>query len=103
MSNESEYTPTEELLNSITHAIGTLLSIYGIVMLIYYSKTPLQTTSTAIFGATLIILFQSSTFYHAMVNKTAKNVFRRIDHSAIFILIAGTYTPILLLSMPYPH
>lgn len=100
--NQPKYTPLEEFANAFSHALGALLAIYGIVMLAYYSKTPLQTASTAIFGATLFLLFQSSTLYHSMVNEKAKRVFRKIDHSAIFLLIAGTYTPILLIVMPFP-
>ncbi len=103
MSDEIKYSPIEEFLNASTHAIATLLSIYGLVMLIVASKNPVETASTSIFGAMLILLFQSSTLYHAMVNETAKMVFRRIDHSAIFMLIAGTYTPILLLVVPFPN
>lgn len=100
---EIKYSPLEEFSNAFSHAIGTLLSIYGLVLLIVASKTPTQTASTAIYGATMFLLFQSSTCYHAMVNETAKKVFRKIDHSAIFLLIAGTYTPILLLVVPFPH
>lgn len=99
---EKKYTPKEEFLNAFTHSIGALFSIYAIVMLAVSSKTPMQAASTAIFGATLFILFQSSALYHAMVNETAKKVFRKIDHSAIFLLIAGTYTPILLLVVKFP-
>lgn len=103
MSELAKYTKAEEFLNASTHAFGALLSIYGIVMLAAASRNALETTTTAIFGATLFILFQSSTLYHAMVNETAKKVFRKIDHSAIYMLIAGTYTPILLLVLPFPH
>ena len=103
MSELTRYTKGEEFVNASTHAIGALLSIYGIVMLAAASRNALEASSTAIFGATLFILFQSSTLYHAMVNETAKKVFRKIDHSAIFLLIAGTYTPILLLVLPFPH
>ena len=102
MSEELKYSPIEEFLNAFTHSIGALFSIYAIVMLAVSSHNPTEATTTAIFGATLFILFQSSALYHAMVNETAKNVFRRIDHSAIFMLIAGTYTPILLLVIPFP-
>lgn len=102
MSDEYKYTPIEEFANAFTHSIGALLSIYAIVMLAVKSHTPTQVASTAIFGATLFILFQSSALYHAMVNKTAKKVFQKIDHSAIFMLIAGTYTPILLLVVEFP-
>ncbi len=100
---EIKYSPIEEFANAFTHAIGTLMAIYGLVLLIVASKSPTQTATTSIYGATLILLFQSSTCYHAMVNKTAKKVFRKIDHSAIFLLIAGTYTPILMLVVPFPH
>ena len=103
MEEEIKYSNKEEFINASTHAIGTLLSIYGLVMLVVSSKTPVQTASTAIFSAMMFIMFQSSTLYHAMVNETAKKVFRRIDHSAIFLLIAGTYTPLLLLAVPFPN
>lgn len=103
MTELKRYTAGEEFVNAFTHAIGALLSIYGMVMLATSSNNALEAASTAIFGATLFILFQSSTLYHAMVNERAKSVFRKIDHSAIFLLIAGTYTPILLLTLPFPH
>ena len=99
---EKKYTPVEEFLNAFSHSLGALFSIYAIVMLAVSSDTPTKASSTAIFGATLFILFQSSALYHAMVNETAKKVFRKIDHSAIFMLIAGTYTPILLLVVDFP-
>ena len=102
MIEERKYTPKEEFLNAFTHSIGALFSIYAIVMLAVSSHNPMEASSTAIFGATLFILFQSSALYHAMVNETAKKVFRKIDHSAIFTLIAGTYTPILLLVVKFP-
>lgn len=99
---EIKYTPKEEFMNAFTHSMGALFSIYAIVMLAVNSSSPVETASTSIFGATLFMLFQSSTLYHAMVNETAKKVFRKIDHSAIFLLIAGTYTPILLLTVKFP-
>ncbi len=101
-TKERKYTPIEEFMNAFSHSIGALFSIYAIVMLAVSSKTAMQASSTAIFGATLFILFQSSALYHAMVNETAKKVFQRIDHSAIFMLIAGTYTPVLLLTVKFP-
>ena len=102
MAEEIKYTPKEEFINAFTHSIGALLSIYAIVMLSVSSKTTLQAASTAVFGSMLFILFQASTLYHAMVNQTAKKVFQRIDRSAIYMLIAGTYTPILLLTVSFP-
>ena len=102
MDSEVKYTPVEEFLNAFTHSIGAMFAIYAIVMLAVSSHNPMEAASTAIFGATLFILFQSSALYHAMINETAKKVFRKIDHSAIFMLIAGTYTPILMLVVPFP-
>lgn len=98
-----KYTQGEEFANAITHAIGALLSIYGIVMLAVMSSTPVETATTAIFGATMFILFQASTVYHAITYEPVKKVLQKIDHSAIYLLIAGTYTPILLLTVPFPH
>ena len=102
MDNEVKYSSVEEFINAFTHSIGAMFAIYAIVMLAVSSHNPVEASSTAIFGSALFILFQSSALYHAMVNETAKKVFRKIDHSAIFILIAGTYTPILLLVVPFP-
>ena len=102
MANEIKYSSKEEFLNAFTHSLGAMFAIYAIVMLAVNSKTTVQTASTAIFGSMLFVLFQSSALYHAMVNETAKKVFRKIDHSAIFMLIAGTYTPILLLTVEFP-
>jgi len=100
--NTQKYTPAEEILNALSHVLGALFSIYAIVMLAVTSKTPIQIASTVIFGTSLFILFQSSACYHAVMNEKAKAVCRRIDYSAIYILIAGTYTPLLLLGIPFP-
>ena len=102
MSQEIKYTPKEEFLNAFTHSLGAMFAIYAIVMLAVSSHNAIEAASTAIFGSMLFVLFQSSALYHAMVNKTAKKVFQKIDHSAIFMLIAGTYTPVLLLTVPFP-
>ena len=96
-------TPVEEFFNSFSHAIGAMFAIYAIVMLSVRSTTPMQASTTAIYGAMLFISFQCSAVYHAITNKTAKNVFRKIDHSAIYLLIAGTYTPILMIIMAFPY
>ena len=100
MENCKKYSVAEEFFNAITHAIGIFLSIYGLVMLIVQSDTAIKTATTAIYGASMLILFQSSTLYHAIAHEKAKRVFQKMDHSAIFILIAGTYTPILMLVVP---
>ncbi len=112
MTNEAPaYSTKEELANAISHGLGALLSIMALVMLLTYSvannsitSTPnndelIRTISFSIYGTSLILLFIASTFYHAMVNQRAKKVFKLIDHCAIYLLIAGTYTPLLLLSL----
>ena len=102
-SEEKKYTQGEEFLNAFSHAFGALFAIYAMVMLAYKSSTSMQGATTAIYSAMLFISFESSTCYHAMTNETAKKVFRRIDHSAIYLLIAGTYTPMLMLVLEIPY
>lgn len=104
VDNENKkYSPKEEFLNAFSHALGAMFAIYAIVMLAVNSSSPLEAATTAIYGAMLFILFQSSTCYHAMTNETAKKVFRKIDHSAIYLLIGGTYTPLLMLVVDFPY
>ena len=89
------YSLSEELLNAITHGIGSLLSILGIVILIKkYSNNPLDLTFMMIYCFTLFLLYTISTLYHSLKKNKAKKVFRKLDHCSIFLLIAGTYTPI---------
>lgn len=102
MSQIKKYTPGETFANVFTHLIAALMSIYAIIMLEANSKTTLQSASTAVFGGTLFLLFMSSVFYHSMKNETAVRFFQKIDHSAIYMLIAGTYTPALMLSVKFP-
>ncbi len=99
---EKPYTIGEEIANSISHTLGVLFSIYAIVMLAVNSNNAMEAATSTIFGATMFILFQCSACYHAITNIKAKNVFQRIDHSAIYVLIAGTYTPMLMLTVPFP-
>lgn len=97
-----EYTLGEELFSSISHGIGSCLAIAGCVMLIVFAAIHGNAWSVvggAIYGATLIILYTMSTLYHAIVNKKAKYVFRVFDHTSIFLLIAGTYTPVTLVTL----
>lgn len=97
-----KYTNMEEATHTFTHFLAALTSIYGIVILIENSKTITQAISTAIFGGTLFLLFISSSCYHATTNESLKNIFQKIDHSAIYMLIAGTYTPALILTVKSP-
>lgn len=93
------YTLGEEIFNSVTHGIGSLLSIAGTVVLIVFSainSDAYAVVSSAIYGASLIILYTMSTLYHSITNVKAKKFFRIMDHNTIFFLIAGTYTPYTL-------
>ncbi|NMA79136.1 MAG: hemolysin III family protein [Clostridiales bacterium] len=100
--NKKKYTLGEEIFNAISHGAGALLSIAGCVILIVFSAIhgdAYSVVSSAIFGASLIILYTMSTLYHSITHVKAKKVFRILDHSTIFILIAGTYTPYTLVTL----
>lgn len=93
------YDSKEELLNIITHGIGFLLSIVALVLLIVYASrygTVWHITSFAIFGASLIVLYAASTLYHYAKNPDLRIKLNILDHAAIYVLIAGTYTPFTL-------
>lgn len=92
-------TPHEELANSLTHGLGAALSIAGLVLMVVFAAkrgTARDVVGASIFGSTLILLYLMSTLYHAFRGKKVKLVFKVFDHSAIFLLIAGTYTPFCL-------
>jgi hemolysin III len=93
---------SEEFFNTVTHAVGVLLSIIGAAALItkaIMSQNVLKIFSAVVFGGSLVLLYTSSTFYHAMSTTSWKSKLKLLDHSAIFILIAGTYTPFLLVAL----
>jgi hemolysin III len=100
-------TPGEEIANSILHGLGILLAIAGLVLLALRSNGylggtaagPLAVTCYVIYSAMLILMFLASTLYHAIQHEGAKRVFQVIDHSAVYLLIAGTYTPYCLLGL----
>ncbi|KEZ50607.1 MULTISPECIES: PAQR family membrane homeostasis protein TrhA [Metabacillus] len=97
-----EYSIKEEIANAITHGIGVLLSIPALVYLIIYAAKygdAWHIVSFSIFGATMILLYLFSTLLHAIPHRKAKDVFEILDHSAIYLLIAGTYTPFLLVPL----
>ena len=91
-----------EVLNAATHGIGALLSIIATVALILKGVqhgSHLEIVSYAIYGASLFLLFLNSTLYHSFSLTRYKDVFQKIDHSSIYLLIAGTYTPYLMVSI----
>ncbi len=103
MSNHTKkYSLAEEISHAITHGIGLLLSIAGLAILIGFAaahNSALAVTCSAIFGATLIMLYGASTLYHAITHEKIKNIFQQFDHASIYLLIAGTYTPITLVAL----
>jgi len=105
MENNHKYSLGEEIASSIVHGIAALLSIAGMIVLIVLAaiySTPWHIVGYSIFGSSLIILYFGSTFYHSLAFTPARKVFRIIDHSSIFLLIAGTYTPFILISLRSP-
>ncbi|CAM3239317.1 PAQR family membrane homeostasis protein TrhA [Lactiplantibacillus plajomi] len=96
------YQLLNEILNSVTHGIGIALSIVGFVFLMlkaYADGTALEWTTFIIYGCSLIVLYTFSTLFHSLYFTRAREVFRIFDHSAVYILIAGTYTPYSLLAI----
>jgi hemolysin III len=100
--SESVYTVGEEIAHAVTHGIGAVLSIAGLAVLVAFATlygNAWHITSSSIYGVTLILLYTASTLYHGIPQPAAKRVLRRIDHAAIFLLIAGTYTPFTLVNL----
>ena len=94
-----ERSTVEEMVNSVTHGAALALSIAGLVVLVVLASLrgePMYIVACSIYGATLVVLFGASTLYHGFRSPVAKRRLRRLDHSCIFLLIAGTYTPYTL-------
>ena len=93
----------EEVGNSVTHGVGALLSIGGMILLLVASKSGVQLAAAIIYGICLIVLFTMSCLYHAFRwGSTVKRVFRRFDYSSIYLLIGGSFAPIFLLYLDQP-
>jgi len=97
------YTVGEEIMNSVTHGVGCLLGIAGLVLLIVFAALrgggPAHMAAAIVYGVTIILEYLASTLYHAIQPVRAKRVFRIIDHSCIYLLIAGSYTPFCLVTL----
>ncbi len=88
----------EEIANSVTHGVGALAALAALPLLVVAAlpRGASAVVGSTVFGATMLLLYLTSTLYHALARNRAKKVFRVLDHSAIFLLIAGTYTPFTL-------
>lgn len=92
----------EEVMNAVTHGVGTLLAVAGLVLLTvlaYLHGSIWHIVSFSIYGTTLVLLYLASTLYHSFTNERVKRIFKILDHSAIYLLIAGTYTPFTLVPL----
>lgn len=102
MPRTKRYLIANEVLNAVTHGIGICLGVAGLIVLILKAQetgSTVELVSYIVYGATLILLYLSSTLYHSLSFTPAKKVFRVFDHSSIFLLIAGTYTPLCLVTI----
>lgn len=106
-SAEREHTLGEEIAHAVTHGVGALLALAGLVVLVVAaaaSGNPVHLVGCAVYGTTLLLLYLASTVYHAWPARLVrvKRVLQRVDHGAIYLLIAGTYTPFTLFSLEGP-
>jgi len=101
---QTHYHRSDILANSITHGIGAALAIAGAIYLIAASTrgTVWDVVSCSVFAVTLVLVYICSTLYHSLVRTRARHVFHILDHSAIYLLIAGTYTPFTLVTLRGP-
>jgi hemolysin III len=93
------YTWAEEAVNALTHGVGLLVAVLAVPVLIYLAAgtaDPWRVVGATVYGATLLLLYGVSTLYHAVRDERRKTVLRLCDHCAVFLLIAGTYTPFML-------
>ena len=102
MEETRRITQINEIANSVTHGLGALLAIAALVLLVIFANiygNVWHLVSFSIYGSTLVILYMSSTLYHSIQIPRIKSILRVIDHSAIYVLIAGTYTPFTLVTL----
>lgn len=92
-------TPREEIANAVSHGLGLVLAIAALPLLVRFANqhgTAADITAAALFGASMILLYGTSALYHALPAGAAKRWFNRLDHAAIYVFIAGSYTPFVL-------
>ena len=104
-ATEPLYTLGEEIAHAVTHGLGLVLSIGGLAVLVAAAISrgdAWHIIGCAVFGATLVLLYSASTLYHGVHHRRAKGVLRQFDHAAIYLLIAGSYTPPGCAAPPFP-
>lgn len=102
---KQRYTGREELANALTHGVGTALGLAGLAVLVTFASLRgdvWRIVSFAIYGTTLVLLYLASTLYHSFGSTKWRDFFRVLDHAAIFLLIAGSYTPFTLVTLRGP-
>ncbi|WP_421764494.1 PAQR family membrane homeostasis protein TrhA [Ekhidna sp.] len=97
--SEAHYLPKEERLNVLTHGVGIILGLIGLIFLALKANGFIEILSATIFGISLILLYTASTLYHVSKDPQLRSKLRIFDHAAIYILIAGTYTPVCLITL----
>lgn len=101
--NLPSYTLSEEIANAVTHGLGVIFSVFAIIVLLTkYPHNFENIFCITVYGVTLFVLYAVSTLYHSLKTGKAKAVFRKLDHCSIFMLIAGTYTPLCTLCIKEP-
>ncbi|GHB03356.1 PAQR family membrane homeostasis protein TrhA [Modicisalibacter luteus] len=105
--HDGEFSVFEELLHSVSHGIGAVLSLAGVVVLIVLTALaahidPWKIAGVSLYGITLVLLYTASTLYHGVRHPRLKRAFQTLDHCSIYLLIAGTYTPFLLVNLRGP-
>ncbi|MEZ8608888.1 hemolysin III family protein [Vibrio sp. 10N.239.311.G01] len=105
-SSASEYSDIEERANAITHGLGVVLGVVGLILLLIrafdHQADILTIASMAVYGSSIILLFLASTLYHSITTEKTKRLLKTLDHCAIYLLIAGSYTPFLLVGLRTP-
>lgn len=102
IKHEQKFMYYSERLNTISHLAGAILSFFGLIVLVVLASLegdPWKIVSFSIYGATLLILYAVSTYYHWVKNKQLKDILRKMDHISIYLLIAGSYTPFALVTL----
>ncbi len=95
----SDYSRTEEMMNTITHSLGAILALIGLGALVYRAQTTVEMVCAITYGLSMVLLFLASSLYHGFSTTPWKPLLKTLDHSAIYLLIAGSYTPFLLITL----